>query len=232
MSLHFGLQADCLLGVSQLASKISLVKPEMAVFDLFFLKKKGKGRFTSSPVKNGKRNIFESSTCKMNLFPILRRFFFVFCGYMIFILSFLLSPPSCSPSPVLFSSLLFFSLPLLSSSLPFSPWSSVVSLLCAVVVIFLCFCVVAASSAALLSLLLPSLLVLLLAAAVAVAVFLSGWSIFTVTQAIAELLLGALCASRARELVIMMMDANDSSNSFFISSFDHSLRELTEDLQW
>ena len=212
----------------------------MAVFffDNFSKKKKnGKGRFTIS--------FFLPETVFLNFQNVkgtLSRchgvfFFFVFFGYMIFIISFLLSPPSSSPPlSLLFSSPLFFSLLLLSSSLLLSPWSSVVSLLCAVVVFFSCFCVVAASSAALLWLLLPSLLVLLLAAAAAVAVFLSGWFSFRVNfhciLAIAELLLGALCASRARELVIMMMNADDCSHSFLISSFDHSLRELTEDLQW
>ena len=77
-----------LLGVSQLASKRSLIRPEMVVFfDNFFKKKNGEGRSTMSPFWR-KRSIFEFSTCKMHFFLML-----------------LLSSFLSSSSPLLFSSL-------------------------------------------------------------------------------------------------------------------------------
>ena len=74
-SIHLYLQ---LLGVSQLVSKISLIKPEMAVFRQN-VQKKGKGHFTISFVLMQTVVLLEFSMSERNFFPMLRRFcvFFV-----------------------------------------------------------------------------------------------------------------------------------------------------------
>ena len=63
-------------GVSQLASKISLIRPEMAVFFFFdkICQKNGKGRFTISPFLLENVVYFEISTGKSHFFPKLRCF--------------------------------------------------------------------------------------------------------------------------------------------------------------
>ena len=122
-----------ILGVSQLASKISLIRPEMAVF-LTKCSKKREGAFHNLPRFFLLENVvyFEFSTCKKPLFPDATAFFLCFRVHHFHHFSPFssLTQLHLLSSPLLSSSLLSSPLPLL-----FSPLLSVV---------FRCLCCVCA----------------------------------------------------------------------------------------